>query len=348
MRFYSASHAFTCGVDVHGRTLYLCVLDRAGQVVLHRSLPCRPEAVLGALAPFREDLVVGCECIFCRYWLADLCEDAGIAFALGHALGMRLIHGTKTKSDKLDSEKIARLLHSGHFPLSYTYPRALRATRDLLRRRLFFVRRRSELLSHLQISQSQYNLERSPARLDRTANRAGLAERFPSGSARLSIAADCPQLDALDALIDALERDLVRTVKVDDLASFYRLRTIPGIGETLTLTIHCEVPDFGRFDTVQEFASYCRLVAPRGESSGKLGGSRGRKQGNVHLKWAFSEAAVLLLRANPRAQQLHGRLVKRFGKANALSVLAHKLGRAVFHMQKRQHPFDAERFYREA
>ena len=269
---------------------------------------------------------------------------------------MRLIHGTKTKSDKLDSEKIARLLHSGHFPLSYTYPRALRATRDLLRRRLFFVRRRSELLSHLQISQSQYNLERSPARLDRTANRTGLADRFPSGSARLSIAADCAQLDALDALIDSLERDLVRTVKVDDLASFYRLRTIPGIGETLALTIHYEVPDFSRFDTVQEFASYARLVAPRGESSGKLGSSRGRRQGNVHLKWAFSEAAVLLLRANPRAQQLHARLVKRFGKAKALSVLAHKIGRAVFHMQKQQHPFDpqenwghsSERFYREA
>ncbi|MBP9145787.1 MAG: hypothetical protein KBI44_14990 [Thermoanaerobaculia bacterium] len=86
----------------------------------------------------------------------------------------------------------------------------------------------------------------------------------------------------------------------------------------------------------------------RSESAGKLGGSRGRKQGNVHLKWAFSEAAVLLLRNNPRAQKLHSRLVARFGKARALSVLAHKLGRAVFHMQKRQQPFDAERFYREA
>ncbi|MCL4837764.1 MAG: IS110 family transposase, partial [Thermoanaerobaculia bacterium] len=290
----------------------------------------------------------GCECIFCWYWLADLCEDEGIAFALGHALGMRLIYGTKTKSDRFDSEKIARLLRLGHFPLAYTYPRTLRATRALLRRRLFFARRCAELLSHLQISQSQYNLERTPARLDRAANRAGLAEHFPSGSARLSIGADCSRLDALDALIDELERTLVRAVKVDDLASFYRLRTIPGIGETLAMTIHYEVPDFDCFDTVQQFASYARLVAPRGESSGKLGGSRGRRQGDVHLKWAFSEAAVLLLRANPRAQKLHARLVKRLGRAKALSVLAHKLGRAVFHMQKRQQPFDAERFYREA
>jgi transposase len=176
MRSYSGSHAFTCGIDLHGRTLYVCVLDGGGQVVLHRNLPCKPEAVLEALAPFRGNLVVGCERMFCWYWLADLCEGEGIAFVLGHALGIRLIHGTKTKSDKLDSEKIARLLRSGHLPLAYTYPRALRATRDL-RRRLFFVRRRSKLLSHLQVSQSQYTLERSPARLDRASNRAGLAER---------------------------------------------------------------------------------------------------------------------------------------------------------------------------
>ena len=153
---------------------------------------------------------------------------------------------------------------------------------------------------------------------------------------------------ALDDLVGDLERELVACAKGDDLAAFYRLRSVPGIGEILAMTIFYEIPDFDRFDTVQQFASYARLVAPRGESAGKLGGASGRKQGNVHLKWAFSEAAVLLLRNNPRAQKLHSRLVARFGKAKALSVLAHKLGRAVFHMQKRQQPFDAERFYREA
>ena len=145
---------------------------------------------------------------------------------LGHALGMRLIHGTKTKNDKLDSEKIARLLHSGHFPLADVYPRATRATRDLLRRRLYFVRRRADLHTHLQIVEAQYNLEPLRARLDRVSNRSGYPERFPTGSARLSIAADCRMLDALEQLIRELERALVRTAKVDDLDSFCRLRTV--------------------------------------------------------------------------------------------------------------------------
>lgn len=348
MRVYSRSHEFTCGVDLHARTMFLCILDREGRAVLHRNLPCRPDVFLAAIAPFRSDLVVGCECLFAWYWLADLCEQEGIEFVLGHALGMRAIHGLKTKSDKLDSWKIAQLLRGGNFPLAYVYPRRFRATRDLLRRRLHFVRFRSELLAHLRMSEAQINLEPARQRLTSAAQRAGFPDRFPSGSSRSSIAADCRLLDALDTLVDDLERELVRTATADDLAAFQRLRSVPGIGEILGLTLFYEVPDFDRFDTVQQFASYARLVAPRSESSGKLGGSRGRKQGNVHLKWAFSEAAVFLLRDNPRAQKLHSRLVARFGKAKALSVLAHKLGRAVFHMQKRKQPFDAERFYREA
>ncbi len=123
MRLYSRSHPFTCGVDLHARTMYLCVLDRDGKTVLHRNLPCRPEAFLAALAPYREDLVVGCECLFAWYWLADLCEQEGIPFVLGHALGMRSIYGLKTKSDKLDSWKIAQLLRGGNFPQAYVYPR---------------------------------------------------------------------------------------------------------------------------------------------------------------------------------------------------------------------------------
>jgi transposase len=328
--------------------MFLCVLDGEGRTVLHRNLPCRPDALLAALAPFRSDLVVGCECLFAWYWLADLCEQEGIDFVLGHALGMRLIHGLKSKSDKLDSWKIAQLLRGGNFPLAYVYPRRFRATRDLLRRRLHFVRFRSELLAHLRMSEAQANLEPTRKRLTHPDHRAELVERFPAGSSRSSIAADCRLLDALDSLVDDLERELLAKATADDLAAFDRLRSVPGIGDILGLTLFYEVPDFDRFDTVQQFASYARLVAPRTESSGKLGGSRGRKQGNVHLKWAFSEAAVFLLRDNPRAQKLHARLVARFGKAKALSALAHKIGRAVFHMQKRRQPFDAEKFYREA
>jgi len=80
-------------------------------------------------------------------------------------------------------------------------------------------------------------------------------------------------------------------------------------------------------------------------SAGKRLGSGGAKIGNVHLKWAFSEASVLFLRNNPRGQAWLRRQAGKHGKAKALSILAAKLGRAVYHMLRSERTFDPERFF---
>ena len=110
MRFYTNGHRFYCGVDLHARTMYLCILDDQGQVVFDKNLPARADAFLAAVAPFRDGLVVAVECLFCWYWLADLCAKEQIAFVLGHALYMKAIHGGKSADDRIDSQKIAQLL----------------------------------------------------------------------------------------------------------------------------------------------------------------------------------------------------------------------------------------------
>ena len=174
MRFYSQAHRFYCGVDLHARTMYLCILDHAGNIVLHKEVPAEPGAFLEAIAPFRDNLVVACECLFCWYWLADLCQAENIAFVLGHALYMKAIHGGKAKTDKIDAHKIAVLLRGGMLPQAYVYPRGMRETRDLLRRRSFLVRRRAEALVHLTNTNSQYNQPPFARKLAYAANRAAL------------------------------------------------------------------------------------------------------------------------------------------------------------------------------
>ena len=151
MRFYNHQHPFYCGIDLHARSMHVCILDHNGVVVFDKNLPCRPESFLKAVAPFRNNLVVGAECLFAWYWLADLCRAEGIAFVLGHALYMKAIHGGKAKNDKIDAGKIARLLRGGTFPLADVYPKGMRETRDLLRRRMYLVHKRAELITHLEI-----------------------------------------------------------------------------------------------------------------------------------------------------------------------------------------------------
>jgi transposase len=136
MRFYRGVHKHYCGIDLHARTMYLCLLDHEGTVLLHERVPSEPDAFLAAVEPYMDDLVVVAECIFCWYWLADLCAQHGIEFVLAHALYLKAIHGGKSKNDRIDSEKLAVLLRGGAIPRAYVYPPRLRATRDLLRRRL--------------------------------------------------------------------------------------------------------------------------------------------------------------------------------------------------------------------
>jgi transposase len=138
--------------------MYLCILNQAGDIVLHRNLKTDPALFLKLIAPYREDLVVAVECIFTWYWLADLCIQEGIPFVLGQALYRKAIHGGKAKNDKIDAHKIAVLLRGGMLPQAYVYPAAMRSTRDLLRRRMQLMRKRAELLSPIQNTNHQYNL----------------------------------------------------------------------------------------------------------------------------------------------------------------------------------------------
>jgi transposase len=122
------------------------------------------------------------------------------------------------------------------------------------------------------------------------------------------------------------------------------LRSVPGIGQILSLVILYEVHTIERFPTVQDFVSYCRLVKCKKESAGKSYGTSGKKIGNAYLKWAFSEAAVLFLRQNPTAQVWLEKLANQHNKARALTILAHKLARAVYFMLKRNTVFDQKQF----
>jgi transposase len=344
MNFYTQQHKHYCGIDLHAKAMYVCILDQSGTKLVHKNLPTTPEAFLRAVAPYREDLVVAVECIFTWYWLADLCEREGIAFVLGHALYMKAIHGGKAKNDKIDAHKIAVLLRGGMVPQAYVYPAEMRATRDLLRRRCHLVRKRAELLAHIKNTNSQYNLPEIGKKLAYKANREGVEDHFPDPSVRKTIEVDVSLIDHYDQLLGEVELYITRSAKAHDVQTFARLQSVPGIGQILALVLLYEIQDIARFPRVQDFVSYCRLVKCAKESGGKRLGTSGKKIGNVHLRWAFAEAAVLFLRQNQPGKEYFTKLERKHGKAKALTVLAHKLARAVYYMLSREQAFDLKRF----
>jgi len=233
MRFYTHQHPFSCGIDLHARSMYVCILSHDGEIVLHRHMKAAPEAFLKAIAPYRDGLVVAVECIFTWYWLADLCAQEDIPFVLGHALYMNAIHGGKAKNDQIDSQKIAALLRGGMLPQADVYPAQMRATRDLLRRRTHLMRKRAELLAHVQNTNSQYNLPEIGKKIAYRASREGVAERFEEAAVQKTIEVDLDLITDYNELLKDLELYLLKTVKQHDANTLYLLQTIPVIGKIL-------------------------------------------------------------------------------------------------------------------
>jgi transposase len=346
MRFYTNQHPFYCGIDLHARSMYVCILRHDGAMLLHRNMKAAPEPFLQAVAPYRDGLVVAVECIFTWYWRADLCAAEGIPFVLGHARYMKAIHGGKAKNDKSDAQKIAALLRGGMLPHAYVYPAEMRATRDLLRRRTHLMRKRAELLAPVQNTNSQYNLPEIGKKIAYQANRAGVAERFEDAAVQKTIEVDLALITYYDQMLNDLELFILKTAKQHDAQTLYLLPTVPGIGKILSLVLLYDIHDLDRFPRVQDFASYCRLIKCAKAAGGKRLGTSGNKIGNAHLKWAFSEAAPLFLRGNEPGQKYLAKLENKHGKGKALSILAHTLARAVYFMLKRPTTFDLEQCLR--
>jgi transposase len=249
------------------------------------------------------------------------------------AAGRWLIHGAKAKNDRVDSHKLAVLLRGGVIPQADVYNPEMRPTRDLLRRRLSFSRRRAELLTHIQNTFHQYSLPPPPrGRMIHASHRQKIADCFQDQAIRRSIEADLQLCEFYDPLIRDLEKTIERLARGHDPHSLFLLRTLPGIGQILGLTRLYEIQTIDRLSRVQDFSSYCRLVKAEKRSAGKRLGTTGAKIGNVHLKWAFSEAAVCFLHRNPQRQHYLKRIRRRYGKGKSLSILAAKLGRATYYM----------------
>src|SRR5438876_9348033 len=158
MKYYQSTAEYDCGIDLHARQMYVCVMERTGKRLVHTNVLGNDfDYFLKRIEPYRHDLTVVCECTFNWYWLADACFEAGLQFVLAHALYVKAIHGGKNKNDRIDSEKLTHLLRSNLIPAAYVYPVQKRPLRALLRQRIFYVWRRAELLARIHSHQLAHN-----------------------------------------------------------------------------------------------------------------------------------------------------------------------------------------------
>jgi hypothetical protein len=73
MNFYSEQHKYYCGIDLHAKKMYVCIMNQLGKVIIHKNIKATPDCFKALIEPYQEDLVVSAKCMFTWYWLAVRC-----------------------------------------------------------------------------------------------------------------------------------------------------------------------------------------------------------------------------------------------------------------------------------
>jgi len=332
------------GIDLHSSNSFVGVINGEDQRLYGKRHSNRLDDILRALDPFQDSLKgVVVESTFNWYWLVDGLQEHGYAVHLANPSAIQQYEGLKHTDDKWDSFWLAHMYRLGILPEGYIYPKEHRAVRDLLRRRLLFVKHST---SHILSLQSMINRN-----LGLKMSNNEIKKLKPEDIEGLF---DCPNLmfmanNSLAAIkfLKKISLDIEKKVKsqVKMREEFLKLLTIPGIGNILGLTISLEVGDIGRFVKVGDYSSYCRCVESKRLSNGKKKGENNKKNGNRYLAWAYVEAAQFCRRFCVKAQSFYQSKEAKKNSIVAIKALSNKLSKASYYIMRDQVDFDEEKLF---
>ncbi len=291
------------GIDLHSSNNYIVVIDDNDKRLYEKRTPNEMDAVLSALRPFRKTLEgVVVESTYNWYWLVDGLRDDGYKVHLANPAAIRQYEGLKRTDDKWDSFWLAHMKRLGILAEGYIYPKEDRPVRDMLRRRLLFIKNRtSQMLSFQSMVTRNLGFKISNNQIKKL-KEDDARKLFDSPNLAFLAGSHVAAINFLTDTIKGIEREIESQVKLRE--EFAMLKTITGVGKILGLTIMLEVGDIGRFPTVGDYSSYCRCVDSKRESNGKKKGENNRKNGNRYLAWAYVEAANFAKRYCGKAVRL--------------------------------------------
>ena len=332
------------GIDLHSSNNYVGIINEEDQRLYQKRLPNQVEHILQALEPFKESMEgVVVESTYNWYWLVDGLQERGYKMHLANPSAIKQYEGLKHTDDKWDSFWLAHMKRLDILPEGYIYPKEDRPVRDVLRRRLLFVRHRTSHILSLQSAITRnlgYKMSsRDIKRLDESDADTLFEDPFLILAARSSISA----IQFLRTRIKEIEKAVKSHVRLKP--EFEYLLTMPGIGNILGLTIMLEVGDISRFPTVGRYSSYCRCVKSERVSNNKKKGEGNRKNGNKYLAWAYVEAANFANRFYPEVQSFYKSKKAKKNGIVAIKALSNKLARASYYVMRDQVPYDPKKLF---
>jgi len=326
-------------IDLHSTNNVTVMIDEQDQVVYQKRLPNDLTVIVQQLSAYQASLQgIVVESTYNWYWLVDGLMDKGHRVHLANTAAIQQYEGLKYTDDNSDARWLAHMLRLGVLPEGYIYPKEQRPVRDLLRKRSQLVHQRTANLLSIENLFTRNTGRSINANRIKALDVQQIDELVPNGDLALAIKANLSVMCSADEQTEILERTVTERIKLRP--EFRFLKTVPGIGQILALTIMLETGDIRRFRSVGNYASYCRCVGSQKLSNGKRKGSANTKNGNKYLAWAFVEAANFAVRYQPRIRRFYQRKKSKTNGIVAIKAVAHKVCRACYYIMKDRVAFD--------
>lgn len=337
MKLYAA-------IDLHSTNNVMVLIEEQDKIVYQKRLPNDLAVIVKELSVYRsqvEGIVV--ESTYNWYWLVDGLMSEGYKVHLANTTAIQQYEGLKYTDDHSDARWLAHLLRLGVLPEGHIYPRAQRPVRDLLRKRSQLVRQRTAQVLSIENLWSRNTGSSLSANEIKKIETQQIEERLSDGELALAVKANLSVVQSINKQIEIVERRVLERVKLRP--EFGLLKTVPGVGEILALTIMLETGQIQRFGHVGNYASYCRCVDSKKISNGKKKGKGNTKNGNKYLAWAFVEAANFAIRYSSRIKSFYQRKKAKTKGVVAIKAVAHKLCRACYYIMRDQVVFNTTKAF---
>jgi len=331
------------GIDLHSNNNFVVLINEENKAIYKRRLPNELTALLEALKPYQnsiEGIVV--ESTYNWYWLADGLQEAGYKVHLANVAANTQYSGIKCTGDESDALWLANLLRLNILSTGHIYPKEKRGIRELLRKRLILVRQQTACLLSIQGMITRYENVGITANKIKTSG-IKILDFIKDENVKFAAKSQLKVLDCIMEQIDLLEKQIQKIIKPD--SNFALLKSIPGIGQILAMTILLETGDIKRFESAGNYSSYCRCVESKRVSNEKKKGMNNRKNGNAYLCWAFIEASNHAIKSYAEIKKYYQRKLSKTMRVVALKTIANKLSKACYFMLRDNVEFDMKKLF---
>jgi transposase len=324
---------FYTGLDIHKKFIYATVLDEKTQIVNQGKFGTNEKELLDFLS-FLPNKQVKIVLESCGIWqdIYEILENKGYKVILANPMKVKAIASAKIKTDKIDSEILAKLLKGNLIPETYVPPKEIRELREIVRHRQSLVKIRTSLKNQIHAIMRKDNII------------APVKDIFAIRARSFLTALKNEKINSYLKILNHIEKEIrdvkVKAKSIEGFSSKARLiQTMPGLGDVASYIILAEIGDISRFESPSQLCSYAGIVPSVSQTGDKCYSGRITKQGSKWLRWIFIQCANIAVNKPNRLQSYFYRLNTKKHRNVALTATARKMIYYMWHMLKNNQPY---------